>query len=31
MMWRAALAKHRHRLYEHQTNDPTGMIESSVI
>jgi len=31
MVWRAALAKHRRRLYEHRTDDPTGMVEISVI
>ena len=31
MVWRAASAKHRRRLYEHQTDDPTGMVEISVI
>lgn len=31
MVRRAALAKHRRRLYEHQTDDPTGMVEISVI
>ena len=31
MVWRAALAKHRRRRYAHQTDDPTGMVEISVI
>jgi 2-polyprenyl-6-methoxyphenol hydroxylase-like FAD-dependent oxidoreductase len=31
MVWRAAWAKHRHRQYAHHTDDPTGMVEISVI
>ena len=28
---RAAWAKHRRRQYAHHTDDPTGMVEISVI
>jgi 2-polyprenyl-6-methoxyphenol hydroxylase-like FAD-dependent oxidoreductase len=31
MVWRAAWAKHRRRQYAHHTDDPTGMVEISVI
>jgi 2-polyprenyl-6-methoxyphenol hydroxylase-like FAD-dependent oxidoreductase len=31
MLWRAAWAKHRRRQYEHQTDDPTGMVKISMI
>jgi hypothetical protein len=31
MVWRAAWAKHRLRQYAHHTDDPTGMVEISVI
>ena len=31
MAWRAAWAKHRLRQYTHHTDDPTGMVEISVI
>jgi 2-polyprenyl-6-methoxyphenol hydroxylase-like FAD-dependent oxidoreductase len=31
MLWRAAWANHRRRQYAHQSDDPTGMVEISVI
>jgi 2-polyprenyl-6-methoxyphenol hydroxylase-like FAD-dependent oxidoreductase len=31
MLWRAAWAKHRSGQYAHPTDDPTGMVEISVI
>jgi 2-polyprenyl-6-methoxyphenol hydroxylase-like FAD-dependent oxidoreductase len=31
MVWRAVMAKHRSRQYEHRTEDPSGLVESSVI
>lgn len=31
MVWRAVWAKHRRRQYAHRSDDPTGMVEISVI